>query len=84
MPNKKTPSRKRREAEDRPNADKAHYEGKALISVAKSRRITGLSPSLSYALAADGTLPTVTIRGRRFVHVPRLLQWLNGGAQGAA
>jgi hypothetical protein len=83
---KKLGSRKRQKADDRrnrPNA-KAHYEGATLISVAKSRRITGLGSSLSYKLAQSGTLPTVLVNGRRFVHVPRLMQWLNGGAEGAA
>jgi hypothetical protein len=83
MATKKTASRKRRKAEDRPNA-RAKYEGAALVSVRKSMRITGLSESLSYQLAHDGTLPTVLVNKRLFVHVPRLMQWLNGDGQSAA
>jgi hypothetical protein len=70
--------RKRRKAyqRNRPNA-KLHYQGAVLISIPESSRVTGLGLTMSYKLANDGTLPTVLINGRRFVHYPKLMEWLD-------
>jgi hypothetical protein len=76
MATKKSGLRKRRKARKPRNA-KVHFEGATLASIAKSRRITGLGSTLSYKLANDGTLPTVVINGRRYVHLPKLREWLD-------
>lgn len=84
---KKAGLRKRRKAyrRDRPNA-KLHYEGAVLVSIPESTKITGLGLTLTYQKVRDGTLPTVQINGRFYIHVPKLMQLLDslGGTQSAA
>jgi hypothetical protein len=68
---------------NKPNA-KLFYEAAVLTSIPESTRITGLGLSLTYKMAREGTLPTVEINGRRYVHVPKLMQWLDSLAGDAA
>jgi hypothetical protein len=56
---------------------KLRHEGAVLISVLDSCKITGLGSSLSYKLVREGTIPTVWLHGRRYIHRPKLLAWLD-------
>jgi hypothetical protein len=72
-PRKKAGLRKRR---NRFKA-KLHYEGAVLVSVPESTRITGLGLTLTYKMVREGTLPSVEINGRRYIHVPKLMERLS-------
>jgi hypothetical protein len=84
-PRKKNGLRNRKVSQGRSNA-KVHHDGALLVSVAQSTRLTGLGLTLSYKMVRDGTLPSVEINGRRYIHVPALMERLNrlAGTEGAA
>jgi hypothetical protein len=56
---------------------KLFYEAAVLTSIPESVRITGLGLSLTYKMVREGTMPSVLVNGRRYIHIPRLMEWLD-------
>jgi hypothetical protein len=86
MAAKKSGRKARRALQEKRVYVKQDYAGATLITLRQSRRITGLGASSTYRLAADGTLPTLVIGKRRYVHREKLQRWLDslGGTESAA